>query len=80
MMNIQKDMKVLDVGCGVGGPAREIAKFTGAYITGLNLNDYQIERAGRYTFKQKMDNQVRFVQGNFMVCGNCMAGTGISRD
>ncbi|RYP91271.1 hypothetical protein DL770_002589 [Monosporascus sp. CRB-9-2] len=60
------DTKVLDVGCGVGGPAREISKFTGAHITGLNLNEYQIERAKRYALKQKMDNQVRFVQGNFM--------------
>ena len=79
MMNIQKDMKVLDVGCGVGGPAREIAKFTGAYITGLNLNDYQIERAQNYTLKQKMADQVRFVQGNFMVGEKCMTGSSASR-
>lgn len=28
-------MKVLDVGCGVGGPAREIARFSDATIVGL---------------------------------------------
>lgn len=67
MVNIKENMKVLDVGCGVGGPAREIAKFTGAYITGLNLNEYQVERARLYAAKQKMDRQVQFVQGNFMV-------------
>ncbi|WYZ42429.1 hypothetical protein EsH8_VI_000128 [Colletotrichum jinshuiense] len=66
VIDIKKDMKVLDVGCGVGGPAREIAKFTGAYVTGLNINEYQVERATRYAQKQKMDKQVQFIQGDFM--------------
>ncbi|KAH0424673.1 sterol 24-c-methyltransferase [Colletotrichum camelliae] len=66
MINIKKGMKVLDVGCGVGGPAREIAKFTGAYITGLNINEYQVERAMRYTKKERMDKNVQFVQADFM--------------
>ncbi|GKT40562.1 sterol 24-C-methyltransferase erg-4 [Colletotrichum spaethianum] len=66
VIDIKKDMKVLDVGCGVGGPAREIAKFTGAYVTGLNINEYQVERATRYAIKEKMDKQVQFVQADFM--------------
>ncbi|KZL83092.1 sterol 24-c-methyltransferase [Colletotrichum incanum] len=66
VIDIKKDMKVLDVGCGVGGPAREIAKFTGAYVTGLNINEYQVERATRYAVKEKMDKQVQFVQADFM--------------
>ncbi len=60
-------MRVLDVGCGVGGPALEIAKFTGANITGLNNNDYQIARGTRYAAKQGLANQVDFVKGDFMV-------------
>lgn len=67
MINIKKGMKVLDVGCGVGGPAREIAKFTGAYITGLNINEYQVERAARYTTTERMDKNVQFVQADFKV-------------
>ncbi|RKF74081.1 Sterol 24-C-methyltransferase [Golovinomyces cichoracearum] len=58
--------KVLDVGCGVGGPAREIAKFTGAHITGLNNNDYQIERAKKYSNKEGLSHQLKFVKGDFM--------------
>ncbi|PHH58973.1 hypothetical protein CDD81_3977 [Ophiocordyceps australis] len=65
-MNIQEGMNVLDVGCGVGGPAREIAKFTGANITGLNNNDYQIERATHYAAKEGLSDQVKFVKGDFM--------------
>ncbi|KAL0938452.1 uncharacterized protein CTRU02_205062 [Colletotrichum truncatum] len=65
-INIKTGMKVLDVGCGVGGPAREIAKFTGAYITGININEYQVERATRYAKKQGMQNQLQYVQADFM--------------
>lgn len=60
-------MKVLDVGCGVGGPAREIAKFTGAHVTGLNNNDYQIDRARHYAQKEGLSDQLDFVKGDFMV-------------
>lgn len=66
-MGIKENMKVLDVGCGVGGPAREIAKFTGAHITGLNNNDYQIDRATHYAAQEGLSNQLEYVKGDFMV-------------
>ncbi|KAF2167079.1 hypothetical protein M409DRAFT_54287 [Zasmidium cellare ATCC 36951] len=65
-MNLQEGMKVLDVGCGVGGPAREIAKFSGVNITGLNNNDYQIERATAYAQKEGLSDQLNYVKGDFM--------------
>lgn len=64
-MNIRPGMRVLDVGCGVGGPAREIAQFTDAQIIGLNNNEFQIQRATKYTQKAGLDN-VTFVKGDFM--------------
>jgi sterol 24-C-methyltransferase len=67
MMGIRDGMNVLDVGCGVGGPAREIAKFTGANIVGLNNNDYQIERGTRYAAQQGLSKQISFAKGDFMV-------------
>lgn len=60
-------MKVLDVGCGVGGPARQIAKFTDAQIIGLNNNDYQIARATQYAANEGLSDQLAFVKGDFMV-------------
>ena len=66
MMGLRDGMKVLDVGCGVGGPAREIAKFSGAHITGLNNNDYQIERATHYVKKEGLAHQIDFAKGDFM--------------
>jgi SAM-dependent methyltransferase len=67
MMSLRDGMSVLDVGCGVGGPAREIAKFSGVNITGLNNNDYQIERATRYAQMDGLDDRLKFVKGDFMV-------------
>ncbi|KAF9977340.1 Delta(24)-sterol C-methyltransferase [Actinomortierella ambigua] len=58
--------RILDIGCGVGGPAREIAHFTGAHITGLNNNDYQINRARRYAAMHGLSQKQEFVKGDFM--------------
>ena len=65
-MNLQENMRVLDVGCGVGGPAREIAKFSGANVVGLNNNDYQIERGIKYAKLEGLDHKVSFAKGDFM--------------
>lgn len=60
-------MRVLDVGCGVGGPAREIVKFAGVNVIGLNNNDYQIERATAYAEKEGLSDKLKFTKGDFMV-------------
>jgi len=65
-MQLRPGMRVLDVGCGVGGPAREIAQFSDANIVGLNNNDFQVHRARKYTKKAGLENQVTFVKGDFM--------------
>lgn len=65
-MNLQEGMKVLDVGCGVGGPAREICRFANCSIVGLNNNDYQIERARHYSRKYNMEDKLSYVKGDFM--------------
>ena len=59
-------MRVLDVGCGVGGPAREIAHFSGATIVGINNNQFQVDRANKYTAKAGLADTVSFVKADFM--------------
>ena len=56
---------VIDVGCGVGGPARTIAKYAGSTVTGITINHYQIARAKNLTKAANLDDQVSFVQGDF---------------
>lgn len=66
MMNIKPGMRVLDVGCGVGGPAREIARFTDANIVGVNNNEHQVGLARRKTARAGLSDNVAFVKGDFM--------------
>ena len=66
-LDICSKMRVLDVGCGVGGPAREIAAFTGCHVTGLNFNEHQMKKAEKLTKTEGIQNQVDLVQGDFMV-------------
>ncbi len=59
-------MRVLDVGCGVGGPAREVARFADVNIVGLNNNAFQVGRARQYTKDAGLEDQIQFVTGDFM--------------
>ena len=43
-MGVKAGDRVLDMGCGVGGPMREIAGFSGANVVGINNNAYQVAR------------------------------------
>ena len=48
ILGLKPGMLVLDVGCGLGGPMRTIARFSGANIVGINKHKYQVERGRRY--------------------------------
>ncbi|RAH51230.1 putative sterol 24-c-methyltransferase [Aspergillus brunneoviolaceus CBS 621.78] len=65
-VNIQEGEKILDVGCGIGNPARSIARFTGANITGLNINAQQLRQARQLTQEAGLGYQVNFVEQNFL--------------
>lgn len=66
-IGIRSHMRVLDVGCGVGGPAREVVRFTGCHVTGLNINEYQLEHARVYGERDGLSHRLDFVKGDFMV-------------
>lgn len=65
-LGLKKGMKVLDVGCGIGGPLREIARFSSAEITGLNNNAYQISRGKELISSAGLSEQCNFIKGDFM--------------
>ena len=65
-MGLKPGMRVLDVGCGVGGPAREIARFADINIVGLNNNAFQVGRATKYVKDLGLQGQIQFVKGDFM--------------
>lgn len=51
VLGLKPGMKALDCGCGVGGPLRTIASVSGAHITGLTINEYQVGRARYHNHK-----------------------------
>ena len=59
-------MRALDVGCGVGGPMRSIARFSGAQIVGINNNDYQLRRAETHTRAARLESLCSAQKGDFM--------------
>jgi len=63
--NITPTSKVLDVGCGVGGPLRNIQQFTGADITGVTINQYQVRVGNQYCAQKGVDQKCRLIQGDF---------------
>jgi len=65
-LQLKPSMKVLDVGCGVAGPMRNIAQYSGANIVGLNINAYQIKKAKEYIQKSHLENICSLYEGNFM--------------
>lgn len=65
-LHIDPADKVLDLGCGVGGPMRNIAKFTGAHITGINNNDYQLTRLAALNEAAGLGKTCHGEKGDFM--------------
>lgn len=65
-LGLKPGMKVLDVGCGIGGPLREIASFSGASVTGLNNNAYQISRGTILNKQAGLSDTCDFVKADFM--------------
>lgn len=65
-MNLQPGKKILDVGCGVGGPIEAIAKATGSQITGINNNAYQLQKAKTKIAKAGLESLCDLVKGDFM--------------
>jgi len=65
-IGVKKDAVVLDCGCGIGGPARNIARFTGANIKAVTINQFQVDRGNAISVREGIRDQVELIQGDFM--------------
>ena len=63
-LKLESGTNVLDVGCGVGGPTGNLARYSGASFVGINNNAYQIERARHHT--RDIKSLCRFIKGDYM--------------
>ena len=59
-LQIKDDMEVLDIGCGWGGMALQIAKDTGARVKGITLSKNQLATAQRRAQAEGLNEKVKF--------------------
>jgi sterol 24-C-methyltransferase len=64
-MDLKPGMTVLDLGAGVGGPMREIARFSGCKVIGINISKYQTSRGTKNNKHYGLDQQCSFQEADF---------------
>lgn len=64
-LGMKPGMRALDVGCGVGGPMRNMAIFSGSYIDGITINQYQVNIGNKYNEKDELSQLCKLHQGDF---------------
>jgi ubiquinone/menaquinone biosynthesis C-methylase UbiE len=57
---------VVDLGCGLGGPARYVATETGAFVTGIDLTAEFVETGRVLTEWTGLTDQVQLLEGSVL--------------
>ncbi len=65
-LGLSEGMVALDLGCGIGGPLREMVRFSGARIVGVSISRYQIERARSQTEEAGLGHLAEYLECDFM--------------
>ncbi|MEO1000815.1 MAG: methyltransferase domain-containing protein [Pseudomonadota bacterium] len=63
-IEIGAETRVLDIGAGIGGPARHIADRFGAHVTGIDLTPEFVETAARLSALVGLGERTRFLEGS----------------
>jgi ubiquinone/menaquinone biosynthesis C-methylase UbiE len=63
-MELRAGLGLLDVGSGIGGPARYFAAEHGCRVTGIDLTEEFVRVARSLTSRTKLDGMVEFRQGS----------------
>jgi len=63
-LNIHPGNTVLDIGCGRGRVAAHVASTTKAKVTGLNIDDVQLENAKKFAHLSGLGERCRFIKGS----------------
>ena len=66
---IGPEARVLDVGCGVGGPALYMAEKTGCHVTGVDLMEWHAEEAARRAAERGLADRTAFQAGDAAALG-----------
>ncbi len=63
--HLDENTKLLDLGSGMGGTPRYLAKTYHCQVTGLNLSEVENDRHRRKNEEQWLDKRIEVVDGNF---------------
>lgn len=66
LAGFQRDHRVLDVGCGVGTTAIEVARRFGADVTAVDIQPLMLERARANVRQARLGSQVQVQAGNIL--------------
>lgn len=61
---LEPSTRVLDVGCGIGGPARSLAAIFGCKVTGIDLSPVFIDAATYLTARSGLSDRITFQVGD----------------
>ncbi|WP_428277228.1 methyltransferase domain-containing protein [Candidatus Palauibacter sp.] len=64
-LELQQGMKVVDVGCGVGGPMRRVVREAGVRVTGININEIQLAEAKKLNAEAGLEDMTDFRKCSF---------------
>jgi len=64
LAGLKRDMQILDVGGGLGGPARTLAVEFGCHVTVVDLTESYVHAGRMLTSLMKLDDQVTFHVGD----------------
>ena len=68
-MELREGMTVVDVGCGIGGPMRRVAREAGVRVVGVNNNENQLEKAKLLNAEAGLDHVCDYLAASFMDMG-----------
>jgi len=64
-LEIGEGSRVADIGCGRGRVAHHVARYTGAHVTGVQIDEEQVKQARAYASATGMDHKLEFIQSNY---------------
>ena len=68
-LELREGMTVVDIGCGIGGPMRRVVREAGVRVTGVNINEIQLNKAKVLNAEAGLDRMVDYLACSFMDMG-----------
>ncbi len=68
-LELRQGMRVVDIGCGIGGPMRRVVRDAGVRVVGVNSNEIQLEKAKSLNAEAGLDHMVDYLACSFMDMG-----------